>query len=215
MIEGGGLLAQGEPAKVITPTRWPRLMAYAPRGELLARHLANHYRRAARACAVTFGEPMNILRHLLLSLTLLCLGVQAQPIEVTDAMGRTARHFPVLALVHPEPANLIAGWSDEFKTSFSNEYETYLKRYPQLANIPYCGSPYGRYLLDRTGPGPASGSGRADGRLCGPDSRSGHTRLGPDPAPDCRQSARHCDRLLCEPAGEHRTQPARIGLRRR
>ncbi|MFC4964901.1 ABC transporter substrate-binding protein [Alcaligenes sp. GCM10023179] len=97
---------------------------------------------------------MNILRHLLLSLTLLLpLGVQAQPIEVTDAMGRTvtlpgpakrivltqARHFPVLALVHPEPANLIAGWSDEFKTSFSNEYETYLKRYPQLASIPIVG----------------------------------------------------------------------------
>lgn len=97
---------------------------------------------------------MNILRHLLLSLTLLLpLGVQAQPIEVTDAMGRTvtlpgpakrvvltqARHFPVLALVHPEPANLIAGWSDEFKTSFSNEYETYLKRYPQLAKIPVVG----------------------------------------------------------------------------
>ncbi len=97
---------------------------------------------------------MKILRHLLVSLSLLLpLAAHAQAILVTDAMGRQvelpgpakrvvlaqARHFPVLALVHPDPAGIVAGWSDEFKTSFANEYENYLKRFPQLASVPVVG----------------------------------------------------------------------------
>lgn len=75
------------------------------------------------------------------------------PIVVTDALGRTvtlagpakrliltqARHLPVLALVHPEPTSIVAGWSDEFRTSFSNEYDTYKARFPAITKIAVVG----------------------------------------------------------------------------
>lgn len=79
--------------------------------------------------------------------------VAAAPIVVTDVMGREitleqpahriiltqARHMPVLALLHPDPVSLIAGWSDEFKTSFANEYEEYKKVFPAIHDIPVVG----------------------------------------------------------------------------
>lgn len=81
-----------------------------------------------------------------------CLA-QAQPITVSDALGRSvtlpapaqrivltqARHLPVLALLHPDPVSVLAGWSDEFRTSFSNEYQNYLERFPEIAKIPVVG----------------------------------------------------------------------------
>lgn len=96
--------------------------------------------RFARACAL-----------ILLSLT--CAVAGAQAITVTDAMGRSvtlkapakrivltqARHLPVLALLHPDPVSLLAGWSDEFRTSFSNEYQNYLERFPDIARVPIVG----------------------------------------------------------------------------
>lgn len=96
--------------------------------------------RFTRACALVW-------------LALLCTLASAQPITVTDAMGRSvtlkapakriiltqARHMPVLALLHPDPVSLLAGWSDEFRTSFSNEYQTYLERFPDIARIPIVG----------------------------------------------------------------------------
>ncbi len=77
----------------------------------------------------------------------------ADPIQVTDVIGRTvtlpkpaqrvvlaqARHFPVLALIHPDPASILVGWSDEFKTSFANDYADYLKAFPSLARVPVVG----------------------------------------------------------------------------
>ncbi|NYT86158.1 ABC transporter substrate-binding protein [Pollutimonas harenae] len=77
----------------------------------------------------------------------------AQPITVTDAAGRNvtlqqpakriiltqARHLQVLALLHPDPVSILAGWSDEFRSSFSNEYQSYLERFPAIANIPIVG----------------------------------------------------------------------------
>ncbi len=86
-------------------------------------------------------------------LSLGCAMAGAQAVTVTDAMGRSvtlkapakriiltqARHLPVLALVHPDPVSILAGWSDEFRTSFSNEYQNYLKRFPDIANIPIVG----------------------------------------------------------------------------
>lgn len=92
----------------------------------------------------------------LCALLWLCLAgfaAQAQPITVTDAMGRSvtlpgpakrvvltqARHMPVLALLHPDPVSILAGWSDEFRTSFSNEYQNYLERFPAIAKVPVVG----------------------------------------------------------------------------
>lgn len=82
-------------------------------------------------------------------LTAFCALAGAAPITVTDILGREvtlpapasrvvlaqARHFPVLALLHPDPASILVGWSDEFKTSFSNEYETHLEHSPDLASV--------------------------------------------------------------------------------
>ncbi|MGG4604977.1 ABC transporter substrate-binding protein [Paenalcaligenes sp. Me131] len=103
---------------------------------------------------------VNLLRVVVVSCCSLLLIAPAHaadtdttPIVVTDALGRTvtlpapakrviltqARHLPVLALVHPEPASIVAGWSDEFRTSFSNEYDTYKARFPEIANIPVVG----------------------------------------------------------------------------
>ena len=95
------------------------------------------------------------MKRLLLSvLTWFCMSqVMAAPIVVTDVMGREvtleqpahriiltqARHMPVLALLHPDPVSLLAGWSDEFKTSFANEYEAYQAHFPAIRDIPVVG----------------------------------------------------------------------------
>lgn len=80
-------------------------------------------------------------------------GAQAEPIVLHDVVGRTvtlqkpaqrvvlaqARHFPVLAMLHPDPVSILAGWSDEFKTSFTNDYAQYRKRFPAIDRIPVVG----------------------------------------------------------------------------
>ncbi|WP_353173522.1 ABC transporter substrate-binding protein [Paracandidimonas soli] len=90
---------------------------------------------------------------LVLSLCAGIAGAARQPIVLTDVAGRTitlkapatrvvlaqARHFPVLALLHPDPVSILAGWSDEFKTSFTNDYEQYRKVFPAIARIPVVG----------------------------------------------------------------------------
>ncbi len=77
----------------------------------------------------------------------------AAPIQVTDILGREvtlpgparrvvlaqARHFQVLSLLTPDPAAILAGWSDEFKTSFEPDYEVALERFPSLAKVPVVG----------------------------------------------------------------------------
>lgn len=77
----------------------------------------------------------------------------ADPIQVTDILGRQvtlpapaqrvvlaqARHFQVLSLLAPDPAAILAGWSDEFKTSFAPDYAVALERFPALAQVPVVG----------------------------------------------------------------------------
>lgn len=90
-------------------------------------------------------------------LLLVCLltgGVAvAEPIVLKDIAGRTvtlqkpaqrivlaqARYLPVLGLLHPDPVSLLVGWSDEFKTSFANEYAAYREKFPAIENIPVVG----------------------------------------------------------------------------
>lgn len=88
-----------------------------------------------------------------LSSLLVAFTVHAEPIQVTDVMGREitlpqpakriiltqARHMPVLALLHPDPISLLVGWSDEFKTSFANEYKTYEQHFPAINQIAVIG----------------------------------------------------------------------------
>ncbi|HET8598236.1 MAG TPA: ABC transporter substrate-binding protein [Castellaniella sp.] len=106
-------------------------------------------------------ETSRLLRHalrLLAScLTMLALlaggPAAAAPIQVTDVLGHQvtlpgpahrvvlaqARHFQVLSLLTPDPAAILAGWSDEFKTSFAPDYQAALRRFPGLARVPVVG----------------------------------------------------------------------------
>ncbi|PWF23879.1 ABC transporter substrate-binding protein [Corticimicrobacter populi] len=95
----------------------------------------------------------SLIRRVVAMVCLLLAGMaaaQAEPITVRDVLGREvtlpkpaervvltqARYLPVLSLIHPDPASVLAGWSNEFKTAFSNEYQDYLARFPALADVP-------------------------------------------------------------------------------
>lgn len=100
-----------------------------------------------------FFNVLNILRALPLALACLAGTTAAAPIQVTDVLGRQvtlpapahrvvlaqARHFQVLSLLAPDPAALLAGWSDELRTSFAPDYQAALKRFPALAQVPVTG----------------------------------------------------------------------------
>lgn len=78
----------------------------------------------------------------------------AQSITVTDIVGREVtldapakrvilgegRQLTTLALLHPDPVSIVAGWTGDFKKSGGLLYEAYLKAYPAMANIPSIGS---------------------------------------------------------------------------
>uniref|UniRef100_UPI00334138C5 ABC transporter substrate-binding protein n=1 Tax=Castellaniella defragrans TaxID=75697 RepID=UPI00334138C5 len=105
-----------------------------------------------------FTHALARLRAALLALAALLAGqgilapsmAAAAPIQVTDILGRQvtlpgpaqrvilaqARHFQVLSLLTPDPAAILAGWSDEFKTSFAPDYAVALARFPSLAQVP-------------------------------------------------------------------------------
>ncbi|MGB6006655.1 ABC transporter substrate-binding protein [Castellaniella sp.] len=116
------------------------------RGALPTRHHARPGSRLERARA--------LLAALLLALSAAWAApTAAAPITVTDVLGRTvtlpgparhivlaqARHFQVLSLLTPDPAAILAGWSDEFRTSFAPDYRAALKRFPSLADVPVVG----------------------------------------------------------------------------
>ncbi|GAA5231510.1 ABC transporter substrate-binding protein [Verticiella sediminum] len=104
---------------------------------------------------------MSRLRALFAATCLLIAGFVApaatlaaqSPIVLKDVLGREvtlaapaqrvvlaqARHLPVLALIHPDPVSVLAGWSDELKSSFSSEYAEYLEAFPALARVPVVG----------------------------------------------------------------------------
>ncbi|WP_323018626.1 ABC transporter substrate-binding protein [Castellaniella sp.] len=109
---------------------------------------------ASSALHTRTGGLRALLSALLLTLAALVAGpATAAPIQVTDILGRTvtlpgpaqrvvlaqARHFQVLSLLTPDPAAILAGWSDEFKTSFAPDYQVALQRFPSLAKVPVVG----------------------------------------------------------------------------
>lgn len=96
---------------------------------------------------------LHVLRALTLALACLGSAASAAPIQVTDILGRQvtlpapahrivlaqARHFQVLSLLAPDPAALLAGWSDELRTSFAPDYQAAQQRFPSLAQVPVVG----------------------------------------------------------------------------
>ena len=50
------------------------------------------------------------------------------------------RSILTLALLHPDPVSLVAGWTGDFKKSGGLLYDAYLNRFPAMAKIPAIGS---------------------------------------------------------------------------
>ncbi|MFB2117714.1 ABC transporter substrate-binding protein [Parapedobacter sp. 2B3] len=82
------------------------------------------------------------------------LQLQAQPITVTDVVGREVtipqpakrvilgegRQLITLSLLVPDPVAITAGWTGDFSKSGGLLYETYRKQFPALDNIPLIGT---------------------------------------------------------------------------
>src|SRR5690554_138146 len=89
-----------------------------------------------------------------LALMMFGLNASAQPIVVTDIVGREVkldapakriilgegRQLTTLALLHPDPVSIVAGWTGDFEKSGGLLYEEYLKAFPDMARIPTIGS---------------------------------------------------------------------------
>jgi iron complex transport system substrate-binding protein len=85
---------------------------------------------------------------------------QAQwPITVTDAVGRQVTipappkavllgsgfNLVALSLIHPDPVSLLAGWSGDMKGDNPEIYESFVRKFPKLADVPL--------IDDGSGPG--------------------------------------------------------------
>lgn len=85
---------------------------------------------------------------------LLASGSFAQSITVTDIVGREVtldapakriilgegRQLTTLALLHPDPVSIVAGWTGDFQKSGGLLHQEYLKAFPAMAEIPVIGS---------------------------------------------------------------------------
>ncbi|PST22235.1 ferrichrome ABC transporter [Mesorhizobium plurifarium] len=100
------------------------------------------------------------LAFLCFALSPLCALAQAQwPMTVTDAVGRqvtvpappkalllgTGFNLVALSLIHPDPVSLLAGWSGDMKGDNPEIYESFLRKFPKLAEVPL--------IDDGSGPG--------------------------------------------------------------
>ena len=78
------------------------------------------------------------------------VAAQDAPIRVRDLLGRevvlprparrivlgSGRYLAVLNLLHPDPASLVVGWSDDLRRSQAGEYEAFRRRAPGLDAVP-------------------------------------------------------------------------------
>ncbi|HMO27932.1 ABC transporter substrate-binding protein [Enterovirga sp.] len=90
---------------------------------------------------------------LALALVLLAFGARAEPVTLTDLTGRKVtlpaparrivlaqgRHLNALALLHPDPVSLVAGWGDDLKRDRAT-YDLYRRRFPAIERVPDLGS---------------------------------------------------------------------------
>lgn len=78
---------------------------------------------------------------------------RAQPARATDLRGREivldrparrvvlaqGRHLAVLNLLLPDPVSVVAGWAEDMKIGAVSETAAFLRRFPQLADVPTIG----------------------------------------------------------------------------
>lgn len=76
-----------------------------------------------------------------------------QPIHIKDIVGRDVvlpkpatrillgqgRHLPALALIHPDPVSLLAGWQGEMRRADPPTYALYRSKFPALDTLPIVG----------------------------------------------------------------------------
>ncbi|NUS70763.1 MAG: ABC transporter substrate-binding protein [Ensifer adhaerens] len=104
------------------------------------------------------------LRLTLVFITALLFAVSARaegnwPMTVTDAVGREVTipakpkaillgsgfNLVALSLIHPDPVSLLAAWSGDMKTDNPEIYESFRRKFPDIADVPQ--------IDDGTGPG--------------------------------------------------------------
>jgi iron complex transport system substrate-binding protein len=103
---------------------------------------------------------VRVLAFLAIAFSPLVALAQAQwPMTVTDAVGRqvtipappkavllgTGFNLVALSLIHPDPVSLLVGWSGDMKGDNPEIYESYLRKFPKLADVPL--------IDDGSGPG--------------------------------------------------------------
>ncbi len=95
----------------------------------------------------------SLLLALVCVLATLSARAVAQPVTVTDVAGRTVtlaqpaqrillaegRQITALALLHPDPVSLLAGWLGDFRRNDSESYALYRARFPAIDAVPVIG----------------------------------------------------------------------------
>jgi iron complex transport system substrate-binding protein len=90
----------------------------------------------------------------------------AQPVSVTDIIGRTVtlpaparrivlaqgRQLNALGLLHPDPLSLLAGWGSDYQRQNPDAYALYRSRFPKIDAIPAVGDGVteGGFSLEKT-----------------------------------------------------------------
>jgi iron complex transport system substrate-binding protein len=96
---------------------------------------------------------MRLLLAVVALLSVLALPARAEPIMVTDLLGRSVtlpapakrivlpqgRQLNALGLVHPDPISLLAGWGADHRRQNPDAYARYLAKFPAIESVPTVG----------------------------------------------------------------------------
>jgi len=86
-------------------------------------------------------------------LSALVLPIRAEPVTVTDLLGRSVtlpapakrivlaqgRQLNALGLIHPDPISLLAGWGADHRRQNPDAYARYLAKFPAIESVPTVG----------------------------------------------------------------------------
>lgn len=96
---------------------------------------------------------MRLLLAMILLIPILAGPASAEPIAVTDLLGRNVtlpgpakrivlaqgRQLNALGLLHPDPISLLAGWGTDHRRQNPDAYARYLAKFPAMENVPTVG----------------------------------------------------------------------------
>lgn len=97
--------------------------------------------------------PRRLLLVVAALLSVLALPARAEPITVTDLLGRNVtvpgpakrivlaqgRQLNALGLIHPDPVSLLAGWGADHRRQNPDAYARYLAKFPAIESVPTVG----------------------------------------------------------------------------